>query len=260
MKKLLLILLFSSSLFSQQTSQSGYWTAVMGDSIGANRTSQSKAQADATILKLNYPDSIVRVIPPPYWTVSLDYEPEHIIDSIFVDVPYFVHDTVYTVRPPQIDTIKKIGRVVYRDYTNSLTQPTVSPLTYVLLHDIGVVEIFADTIYSWQRVFNIERVKFYSQTFYRNLEVPFHVTKIQIADITSTSVIIHIWFNDDSFSELFAEYTEIGTSNTLRTNTGLLNVVSAELLKPNTEYSFQISAKNIDNQDYISDIYYFKTI
>lgn len=144
------------------------------------------------------------------------------IDTVFVDKPYevVVRDTIYQDKIVEVpvevivrdtilrdykysemkelvdlwaeaDTIQAHSDIIQLDYTNAGVKPTTKPTIYTFVYGIGIVPVQMDSIYGWQRKFNLERVKTLANTRYRSLDLPFQFRTHRKADITSNSVSLY---------------------------------------------------------------------
>lgn len=153
------------------------------------------------------------------------------IDTIFIDKPFevVVRDTIYQDKIVEVikevevikrdtilrdytydemkelvylwaeaDTIRAWSDVVNLDYTDAGLRPTEKPTIYTFIYGIGIVPVEMDTIYSWQRVFDIERVKTISNTKYRSIGLPFQFRNVWFSNEKESSVVINYTVTEDA--------------------------------------------------------------
>lgn len=113
---------------------------------------------------------------------------EYIHDTTFVDKIITIHDTIlrdynseelkqWAYSYTEADTIKVYSDIIHIDNTDGL-QKISEPDVYAMIHGEGLQEINVDTLMSWQRMYNLERIKTFSKTIYNSLDIPFQFSSV----------------------------------------------------------------------------------
>lgn len=169
MKKIILLILISSSLYSQEiklTTKGFHHAIVDGDTISNNNQYKEAIEVGLNELILN-PSAKVSVVFPD--RVELSFE------------------GIGEIRETEVDTFHIFGSYILSDYTNSLLNKTEEIIfvipdgdfetdsiqNYVMLANIGLVKIKTDSIYPFQKIFNIERTRSFGKASYKSIGLPF---------------------------------------------------------------------------------------
>ena len=147
---------------------------------------------------------IIKEVPVPYEvikTVEVIKEvkvpepyPVEVIKEVPVEVIKEVEKIVYQdkivevikEKGPAIDTLQTISDIILLDFTDSAVQPTNKAAVYAMISGIGLAEIKMDTMYAWQRAYNLKRTQEYGKVSYESFGLPFQVRSVECAPAETT--------------------------------------------------------------------------
>ena len=93
----------------------------------------------------------------------------------------------------------------------------------------------------------------------KEINTSFAFEEIVIHDVTKTSAVFEIYLNEE-ISYASITYGEVGTRESNSIDMIDNKIVSLNPLRSNTEYQFQMIAKNLKSESIVSRIYKFKTL
>jgi len=195
--------------------------------------------------------------------------PVEVIKEVIKEVPYEVIKEVTVIKEVEkgitVDTLQTLSDIVLLDFTDSAIQPSDKADVYAIIHGVGLAEIKMDTIYNWQRAYNLKRTKSYGTVSYESFGLPFQVRENYLWKITSTSARLDIGITKKQSSIKCYLNTQIVKTFTPGTSEKIDDInyrfyFEYPNLTPNTEYEAYVEIKSVDGEITFSEPIKFKTL
>lgn len=192
--------------------------------------------------------------------------PVEVIKEVIKEVPYEVIKEVE--KGITVDTLQTLSDIVLLDFTNSAIQPSDKADVYAIIHGIGLAKIKMDTIYNWQRSYNLKRTKSYGTVSYESFGLPFQVRKIE-PTIGQTTIKATTHFTEQCRvylylnNKLITAISDTDTSPLSATKVSAIEYRHGRTftnLTPNTEYEIFVEGRTADGRKTFSETIKVKTL